>query len=213
VVGRKPTASDGPVVSLEIDVRKLGSSNRMAKEGGNTVASHLGQMTDVETEMEITKIDFVDVPDIETHVGDETWIGSSVELVEPPHRHVLFLFNAASAKELARGTIGDMADSPQPEEGFSDMERSAIEEIGNITTAGFIDGWANVLETPIDMSMPTFTDGPSSGLIDELVGQRDDEVALGFESHVHGLDADVDVTVYPFPELEELVELMHGIPV
>ena len=61
------------------------------------------------------------------------------------------------------------------------------------------------------MSTPTFTDWTSSGMIDELVGQRDDEVALGFESHVHALDADVDVTVYPFPELEELIELVHRI--
>lgn len=213
LVGRKPTASDGPVVSLEIDVRKLGSFNRMAKEGGTTVASHLGQITDTATEMEITKINSVDVPDIKTHVGDADQIGISVELVEPPHGHVFFLFNVASEKELARGMIGDMADSQPPEEGFSDMERSAIEEIGNIRTAGFIDGWADVLETTIDMSTPTFTDGPGSGMIDELVGQRDDEVALVFESPVHALDADIDVTVYPFPELEELIELMHRIPV
>jgi hypothetical protein len=140
-VGRKPTTSDGPVVSLEIDVRKLGSFNRMAKEGSNTVASHLGQMTDVETEMEITTINSVDVPDSETDVGDETRIGISAELVEPPHGHVLFLFNVASEKELARGMIGDMADSPPPEEGFSawsarPSRRSATSGPPGSSTAG-----------------------------------------------------------------------------
>ena len=137
----------------------------------------------------------------------------SIELVEPPHGHVLFLFNAESAKQLAGGMIGDMADSPPASEGFSDMERSAIQEIGNIMTSGFIDGWANVLETTIDMGTPTFTYGPGSGMIDDLVGDRDDDMALMFDSRVHALDSDIDVTVYTFPELGELVDLMQEIEV
>ncbi len=201
------------LMSLMIDIRKLGLFNKMAKEGGNTVADHLSQMTGMDTEMEITKINFIDVPDIKTHVGDNKQIGISIELLEPPHGHILFLFNAASAKELAHGMIGDMGESDPSASGFSDMERSAIEEIGNIMTSGFIDGWANVLQTTIDMSTPTFTYGPGSGMIDELVGERDDDMALMFDSRVHALDSDIDVTVYTFPQLEELVELMQQIDV
>jgi chemotaxis protein CheC len=200
-------------MSLKIDIRKLGLFNRMAKEGGNTVASHLSQMTGMETEMEITKINFIDIPDIRTHVGDEKQIGISIELLEPPHGHILFLFNARNAKDLAHGMIGDMGETDPSGSGFTDMERSAIEEIGNIMTSGFIDGWANVLQTTIDMSTPTFTYGPGSGMIDTLVGDRANEMALMFDSRVHALDADIDVTVYTFPELEELVDLMQSIEV
>ncbi|MHB9286686.1 chemotaxis protein CheC [Halobacteriales archaeon Cl-PHB] len=200
-------------MSLMIDIRKLGLFNKMAKEGGNTVADHLSQMTGMDTEMEITKINFIDVPDIKTHVGHQKQIGISIELLEPPHGHILFLFNATSAKELAHGMIGDMGESDPTSSGFTDMERSAIEEIGNIMTSGFIDGWANVLQTTIDMSTPTFTYGPGSGMIDELVGNRDDEMALMFDSRVHALDSDIDVTVYTFPQLDELVGLMQQIEV
>jgi len=200
-------------MSLMIDIRKLGLFNRMAKEGGNTVASHLSQMTDMETRMEITKINFIDIPDIRTHVGDQRQIGISIELTEPPHGHVLFLLNAGSAKRLAHGMMGDMAGTESSDGGFSDMERSAIQEIGNIMTSGFIDGWANVLNTTIDMSTPTFTYGPGSGMIDDLVGGRDDEMALMFDSRVHALDEDIDVTVYTFPQLDELVDLMQQIEV
>ena len=200
-------------MSLMIDIRKLGLFNRMAKEGGNTVADHLGQMTGMETEMEITKINFIDIPDIKTHVGDERQIGISVELLEPPHGHVLFLFEADSAKELAGGMLGDMANEPAADGGFTDMERSAIEEIGNIMTSGFIDGWANVLRTTIDMSTPTFTYGPGSDMIDRLVGDRGDDMALMFDSRVHAPKSDADVTVYTFPELGELVGLMQDIEV
>jgi chemotaxis protein CheC len=197
--------------ALMVDIRKLGLFNKMAKEGGNTVADHLSQMTGMETEMEITKINFIDIPDIRAHVGDDEQIGISIEMLEQPYGHVLFLFNAADAKKLAHGMMGDMAGAERSESGFSDMERSAVEEIGNIMTSGFIDGWANVLNTTIDMSTPTFTYGPGSSMVTSLVGDRDDEMALMFDSRVHTLDSDIDVTVYTFPELEELVALMQQI--
>ncbi|MBX0324565.1 chemotaxis protein CheC [Halomicroarcula sp. F13] len=200
-------------MSLMIDIRKLGLFNQMAKEGGNTVANHLSQMTGMETEMEITKINFIDIPDIKTHVGDEKQIGISIEMVEKPHGHILFLFNARSAKDLAHGMIGDMGETDPNANGFTDMERSAIQEIGNIMTSGFIDGWANVLETTIDISTPNFTFGPGSGMVDQLVGGRDNEMALMFDSRVHALDSDINVKVYTFPELEELVDLMQRIEV
>jgi chemotaxis protein CheC len=200
-------------MSLMLDIRKLGLFNKMAKEGGNTVADHLSQMTGMETEMEITKINFIDIPDIKTHVGHEKQIGISIEMLEPPHGYILFLFNAGSAKELAHGMIGDMGDTDPSESGFTDMERSAIQEIGNIMTSGFIDGWANVLETTIDMSTPTFTYGPGSGMVDDVVGDRNDEMALMFDSRVHALESDINVKVYTFPELEELVSLMQQIEV
>ncbi len=197
--------------SLMIDIRKLGLFNKMAKKGGNTVADHLSQMTGMETEMEITKINFIDIQDIRAHVGDQKQIGISIEMVERPYGHILFLFNAPDAKKLAHGMMGGMAGAEQSPDGFSDMERSAIQEIGNIMTSGFIDGWANVLETTIDMSTPTFTYGPGSSMVNELVGDRDDEMALMFDSRVHALEEDINVTVYTFPELEELVNLMQEI--
>jgi chemotaxis protein CheC len=196
-----------------IDIRKLGLFNKMAKEGGNTVADHLSQMTGMETEMEITKINFIDIPDIRAHVGHEEQIGISIEMLEQPYGYILFLFNATDAKKLARGMMGGMADTEQSTDGFSDMERSAIQEIGNIMTSGFIDGWANVLDTTIDISTPTFTYGPGSSMVDTIVGDRDDEMALMFDSRVHTLDSNINLKVYTFPELEELVALMQQIEV
>ncbi|WP_049993430.1 chemotaxis protein CheC [Halapricum salinum] len=200
-------------MSLMIDIRKLALFNKMAKEGGNTVADHLSQMTGMDTQMEITKINFIDIPDIKTHVGDEKLIGISIQLQEPPHGHILFLLNYANAKTLAQGMLGDMGGADPDSDGFTDMERSAIQEIGNIMTSGFIDGWANVLETTIDMGTPTFTYGPGSGMVDQLVGDRDSNMALMFDSRIHALDSDIDVTVYTFPQLDELVGLMQEIDV
>ena len=135
---------------LMIDIRKLSIFNKMAKEGGNTVANHMSQMTGMNTEMEITKINFIDIPDIKTHVGDDEQIGIYIQMQEPPHGHVLFLFNADSAKRLAA---------------------------------------------------------------DEIIGDRDSDMALMFDSRVHAQNEDINVKVYTFPKLEELVGLMQRLEV
>jgi chemotaxis protein CheC len=62
----------------------------------------------MDTEMEITKINFIAVEDIKRGVGAEEQIGINIELLEPPHGHVLFLLQAEDAKALASGMIGDM---------------------------------------------------------------------------------------------------------
>ncbi|WP_276301440.1 chemotaxis protein CheC [Halorussus lipolyticus] len=203
--------SRGDDRNLHVDIRKLNLFNQMAKEGANTVASHLNQMTGMETEMEITKINFLEIDDIKTHVGHEKQVGTHIELVEPPHGYILFLFSASSAKKLAQGMLPGSADPSS--KGFSDMERSAVQEIGNIMTSGFIDGWANVFNTTIDISTPKFTYGAGSKMVDNLVGNRRDDMALVFDSRVHAREADVEVKVYTFPELEELVSLMKQIEI
>jgi chemotaxis protein CheC len=80
-------------------------------------------------------------------------------------------------------------------------------------TSGFIDGWANVLDTTIDISTPKFTYGAGSKMVENLVAPSPDDMALVFDSRVHAREADVEVKVYTFPELEELVSLMKRIDI
>ncbi|MDY6776259.1 MAG: chemotaxis protein CheC [Halobacteria archaeon] len=198
-------------MSLMIDIRKLSTFNRMAKEGANTVADHLSQMTGTETRMEITKINFVETDDLQRHVGDDTEVGINIQLTEPPYGYVLMLFTETSAKNIADLMMGGMGGGDH--DGFSEMEMSAVQEIGNIMTSGFIDGWANVLDTTIDMTTPEFSHKPAAEIVDSLVGDRDDEIAMVFDSHIYAPDADVEAKIYCFPELEELVEMMNSLEV
>jgi len=194
-----------------IDIRKLRLFNQMAKAGANTVADHMSQMTGLETEMEITKINFLDIADIETHLGRDPQVGVHIQLVQPPHGYVLILFDERSAKQLAHVMMGGDPRAADEKAEFTSMEQSAVQEIGNIMTSGFIDGWANVLNTTIDISTPTFVHQPGSGIVRELVGGSEDEMALVFDSHIHATDSDINAKVYTFPELEKLVALMNRI--
>jgi len=200
-------------MDYEVDVRKLELFNEMAKEGATTVSNHLNQLSGLHTEIEVSKINFLDMADVRTHLGEHEQVGIFVELTEPPYGYVLFMLEPAGSKRLAQGMVGDMGSGEAEDGFFTDMERSAMQEIGNIMTSGFIDGWANVLDTTIDMSTPSFIFGPASDIVDEMGGWPDEEIAFVVDSHIVASDADVEVTVYTFPQLADLVQLIQRIDV
>lgn len=194
-------------MSTKIDIRRLRDVNRLAKGGAETVADHLEQLTGVSTEMQITKINVIDVEDLGTHLGPAKRVGVNVPLLEPPHGSVLMLFSDESAKTLARTMTGD-TNTGGP--GYSDMERSAIKEIGNIMSSGFIDGWANVLGRTIDISTPELLRAAGPDIVGHCVDAGGQGIAMVFDSTLKAPDADVEVTIYTFPEIEEFVDLINA---
>jgi chemotaxis protein CheC len=78
-------------------------------------------------------------------------------------------------------------------------------------TSGYIDGWANVLDTTINMGTPTFSYGPSHKTIEQMGGWPDEEIVFVLDSQITTGEADVDLTVYTFPQVRDLVKLVQGI--
>ena len=195
-------------MSTMIDIRRLRDVNRLAKAGAETVAEHLTQLTGVETEMQITKINVLDIEDLGAHLGEERVVGVNVPLLEHPHGSVLILFDDDSAKTLAHTMVGG-TDRDTP--GYSEMERSAIKEVGNIMTSGFIDGWANVLGRTIDISTPQLLRAEGDMIVEHSVESGAHEIALLFDSTLEAPDVNVEATIYTFPNIEEFVDLINSI--
>jgi len=194
-------------MSTKIDIRRLRDVNRLAKAGAETVADHLEQLVGVETEMQITKINVIDVEDLGAHLGTHKRVGVNVPLLESPHGSVLLLFSDESAKKLASIMTGGAGeDGP----GYSEMERSAIKEVGNIMTSGFIDGWANVLGRTIDISTPQLLRAGGEDIVDHCVDAGGQEIAMVFDSTLKAPDADIEVTIYTFPDVEAFVQLINS---
>mgnify|MGYP006292445321 CR=1 FL=1 len=187
-------------MSLKVDVRKLDLFNKISKEGARRVADSLSQMTGLATDIKLSKLNFLHIDDVKTHLGSEKQVGIHVELTEAPYGYVLFLLDPAD-------------DAVSDGGGFSEMERSAIQEIGNIMTSGYIDGWANVLDTTIDMSTPTFTYGPSHKIIQKMGGWPDEETVFVLDSTITAEGTDIELTVYTFPQLRSLVDLVSRIDI
>ena len=194
-------------MTTKIDIRRLRDVNELAKAGAETVAQHLNQLTGVETQMQITKINVIDVEDLGRHLGQTKMVGVNVPLEEAPHGSVLILFDDDSAKTLAHTMVGSESST---EPGYSEMERSAIREVGNIMTSGFIDGWANVLGRTIDISTPQLLRAGGDDIVDHCVDPGEHEIAMVFDSTLEAPDVDVEATIYSFPDIEAFVDLINS---
>ncbi|AQL42703.1 chemotaxis protein [Halorientalis sp. IM1011] len=203
--------------SLKVDVRKLHLFNGLAKEGAETVADNLQQMSGLETAASVSKLNFLDFDDVGTHLRTETesdsHVGIYTELEDAPHGYLLFLVSRAEAKRLANAMLGQGAEAEADGSGFTDMQKSAIQEVGNIMTSAFIDGWANVLGTTIAHSPPHFAYGDSETMLSEIGGWPDTDIVFVVDSQITAADVDFSLTCYTFPELEPLVDLIHDIDV
>ncbi|MXR21029.1 chemotaxis protein CheC [Halobacterium bonnevillei] len=195
-------------MSTMIDIRRLQTVNELAREGATTVADNLSQLTGVDTEMQITKINVLDVEDLVEHLGTQKQVGVNVPLTEQPHGSVLVLFDDASARRVASTMMGGIEGDGG---GYSDMERSAIREVGNIMTSGFIDGWANVLGRTIDISTPNLFRASGSDIVAHCVDPGEHEIAMVFDATLHAPDADVEAKIYSFPDIEEFVTMINDI--
>lgn len=197
-------------MSLKVDVRKLEIFNKIARVGSEEVADSLSQMADVDAEIELSRINLLDMEDVKPHLGSEKQIGIFLELTEPPKGYVLFTLPPRDGKRLATNMVPPSA---VDDRGFSDMEQSAIQEIGNVLTSGYIDGWANVLDTTINMSTPTLVYGTGPEIIQRMGGWPNRDIVFILDSEIIADDTDVDLTVYTFPEVQPLVDLIQDIDV
>jgi len=165
-----------------IDIRKLRIINHLIEDGADNVADALGSMAGVESTVKVKSLAFVDPEDVPGEIGDEPLHSARVRLQEPPYGVFFLTFADATAAEIAELMTGVPTD-----DGFNDLHRSALQEICNIMTSGFIDGIANTLGTTIDMGTPEVTRGTGEQIADKAL------------SHVHKdslsivLDAVVDV--------------------
>jgi chemotaxis protein CheC len=83
------------------------------------------------------------------------------------------------------------------------MGRDAIGEFSNVMASGFLDGWANVLDTTVEHTPPEYTRDLGAAVIDPLIVglSRHQEFAFVFDTRITAADdREIDVDVYAIPD-------------
>jgi chemotaxis protein CheC len=164
-------------------------------------------MTGLETDVDINRMSFVPIDDVPASVGNKRYIGTVMEYTGKPSGYLAILFDHPSAEAVVDGLV------PMETEGnWSEMEQSAVKELGNIMTSGFIDGWANVLESSIDHSPPTFVSDMGSSIMSPIVGRmaRTQEYAFLLDSMIHtDDDGAFHCEILALPDESELREVLQ----
>lgn len=198
-------AAEGETVSVE----NLSHFDEMTRSGATTVAENITAMTGIETTVDITHVSFVPVQEVPESLGDTTYVGVVIQLENTPGGFVLMLFDESSAHGVASALVpGD-----GEEDELSEAERNAIQELGNIMASSFIDGWANALETTIDISPPTFAYDMGSAIADPLVAHlgQDQEFAFVSDATIRAADQPFDCSLYVLPDESELRDVLESL--
>jgi chemotaxis protein CheY-P-specific phosphatase CheC len=197
---------------MRVDVNKLVKLNRMAKEGAKNVANNLSAMLGIDVEMKVTKIEFVDLKDIPETIGDEEVVGVYLMFEGKPSGFLVVLFPTTSAKKVAKLLLQGIGESQNGDkDSFTEMDISAIGEVGNIITSSFIDGWANLLKTEINISTPETVHDMGSAVIDPVlieIGQHYDSAFL-FNSLITARNEDIRCELFVIPDLNKLMEAVE----
>jgi len=185
-----------------VPLDKLSVFSDLTREGTTAAADRVTQMTGIETETDIAGVSFTPIDDISGRLEDENYVGTTVEFEGTPSGHLVILFREASAANIAEAMM-----PMEPEgEGLTDMHESALEELCNIMTSGFIDGWANVLQTIVEHTPPEYVDNMDVALM-EIVTEQ-----LGpFQTHAYTIESrmktdeiEFDCEIHALPNEAEL---------
>jgi chemotaxis protein CheC len=199
----------GPTGEESISFEKLEVFNEMTKHGAEQAAENITTMTGLETDVEVNRMSFVPIDDVPAAVGDRRYIGTVMEFTGKPSGYLVILFDHPSAEAIVDALV------PMETDGnWSEMEQSAVKELGNIMTSGFIDGWANVLESSIDHSPPEFVSDMGSSIMSPIVGRmaRTQEHAFLLDSMIRtDDDGTFHCEILALPDESELREVLQDL--
>jgi len=194
-----------------IEYDKLEGFDRMAERGAEEVAKTATTLTGIDTSVEIRRLNFVSLEAIPEQVAEEKLVGAAFEFDGMPSGYLLFLFDEESAHEIVDAMVPMEVD----EDGFGEMGTSAIEELGNIMASGFLDGWANVLDTTIDHSTPEFIHDIGAAAVDPVIIQlgENQDFAFVFDTIVVADGREFDCQVYAIPDESDLERALNNLEV
>ncbi len=189
-----------------IPIEKLEAFNRMTRKGTEKAAENVEMMAGIETEAEVSQISFAPIEDVPKQVGNDTYVGTVVEFTGAPSGYLLVLFDETSAINVAEALMPMETDG----DGLTDQHKAAIEELGNIMTSGFVDGWANVLQQTVEHTPPRLVHDMGRAIIDPLAAQlgQHQQHAFIIDSKMKTDEVAFESTIHALPNEEELREAL-----
>jgi len=191
------------------------------QELGNIGAAHaattLSQMLSSTVSMSVPAIKTIDLTELGNHLGEESAAMVVFELQgEIQHGgYIIFYITKESAIRLTNTMLG-MTDMDRE---FTEMDQSALLEVGNIMVSAFLDATAELLGFIMLPSPPALSIDMAHAAMESLIAQLGEEVdeVLLFSTELICEEHKIDSDIIMLPEIstlrritELLEEMMKG---
>jgi chemotaxis protein CheC len=134
--------------SLHLDVLK-----EISSIGTGNAISSLSKITNKRINMELPKVMFLEFKDVHKSIGnpEDMVAGILVTLSGDINGMVMFILNIRTARSL----INYFYEKPTATHEFDELDRSALEEMGNILISSYISALGTLINKRIIPSVPT----------------------------------------------------------
>ncbi len=190
---------------MKIAINQLEAYNHLASRGAKQAARALSQMTGMRIRHDVTGVSLVSDETLGDVFTGQRYVGVQVGMSGGLSGETMLIFDPESAERLRERL--------RSHGGSGSLAGGAFAELGNIMIGGFVDGWANHLDTSVDITPPTYIEASGTRILPRLT--RRDAAEYGvflFESRLEAVDSGFSVPIYLIPEYSEFVELLEGRP-
>ncbi|SDJ58640.1 chemotaxis protein CheC [Halovenus aranensis] len=195
-----------------IDIRKLTIIGKLIQHGAKNVTDSLSTMANIQADIQIKSLSFVEPSDIPQEIGEGDHYHANIRLTEPPYGVFLMTFGDRTAHEIA----GHMTGQPVEDGNLNQMHESALQEMCNILTSGFIDGIANTLGTTINMHTPELERSDAEVIADQTLSHiHSDSLSIVLDSVVDLRDEDTEfqLRIFLVPDPGAFVNLIDKLDI
>ena len=183
------------------------------QELGNIGAAHaattLSQMLGSTIEMSVPAIKVVDLSQLGQYMGEESAAMVAFELQgDIPHGgYILFYITRESAVRMTNTMLGQ-TEINRP---LSEMDESALLEVGNIMVSAFLDATAELLGFVMLPSPPALTIDMAHAAMESLIAQMQEETneVLLFSTELVCEEYKVDSDIIMMPERSTLMRIIE----
>ncbi len=191
-----------------IGMETLRELKRLGDQSAEMVVESLAEMTAMEVVMEVSAVNLAEIEQIPATIGitDDAMIGLFVRFTGELPGSVLTMLSIPSAQKLADIMLAGMGDEPSDGDVLSEMQQSAVEEIGNIITSSFIDVWANEFTTALTQTPPAFVCDYVPSVIDSALARASEkgDFAVVFNSAIRITDQGIDCHILVLPDPDKM---------
>jgi len=188
------------------------------QELGNIGAAHaattLSQMLGSTIEMSVPAVNVVDLSHLADYMGEESAAMVAFELQgDIAHGgYILFYITRESAIRMTNTMLG-LTETNRP---LSEMDESALLEVGNIMVSSFLDATAELLGFVMLPSPPALTIDMAHAAMQSLIAQMQEETneVLLFSTELTCEEYKVDSDIIMMPErstLNKIIELLENL--
>ena len=122
--------------------------------GAGNATTALATMLNTKVDMHVPKVDLMEFKEIGEEMGGEETIMAGIyqQIKGDITGSIMFLLEEKSARVLVSKLMGMESNHDEP---FSEMEISALQEIGNIITGSYLSSLSSLTNMMIDATVPS----------------------------------------------------------